>query len=158
VPNIATTDLADLAALREFLQGKRHLVLVTTRSDGRPQVSPVTGVAVGGHSHDEQLRVLVSSYPTRAKTKNLARDGACAVLVLSDDFDGPWVTLYATGSVRHGDDGVDALVEYYRAAAGEHDDWDEYRQAMRDRSKVCLDLAVTDWGPIATGGVPPEFA
>ena len=156
MPNIATTDHADLASLTEFLDGKRHLVLVTTRSDGRPQVSPVTGVAVGGG--DDPLRILVSSYPTRAKTKNLARDGACAVLVLSDDFDGPWVTVYANGSVRAGEDGVEALVEYYRAAAGEHDDWDEYRQAMRDRSKVCLDLAVTDWGPIATGGVPPEFA
>jgi len=158
VPNIATTDHADLESLRAFLEGKRHLVLVTTRSNGLPQISPVTGVAVGGGGDDDPLRVLVSSYPSRAKTKNLVRDGACAVLVLSDDFDGPWVTLYATGSVRDGEDGVEALVEYYRAAAGEHDDWDEYRQAMRDRSKVCLDLAVTDWGPIATGGVPPEFA
>jgi PPOX class probable F420-dependent enzyme len=155
---IATTDHVDLAALTAFLHDKRHLVLVTTRSDGRPQVSPVTGVAVGGGSEEDPLRVLVSSYPTRAKTKNLVRDGACAVLVLSDDFDGPWVTLYATASVRDGEDGVEALVEYYRAAAGEHDDWDEYRQAMRDRAKVCLDLTVTGWGPVATGGVPPEFA
>ena len=158
MPNIATTDHADLAGVRDFLVGKRHLVLVTQRSDGRPQVSPVTGVAVGGEGDGDPLRILVSSYPSRAKTKNLERDAACAVLVLSDDFDGPWMTLYATASVRVGEDGVEALVEYYRAAAGEHDDWDEYRQAMRDRSKVCLDLAVTDWGPIATGGVPPEFA
>jgi len=157
MPNIATTDHADRDGLRDFLVGKRHLVLVTQRSDGRPQVSPVTGVAVGGDDR-HPLRILVSSYPSRAKTKNLVRDAACTVLVLSDDFDGPWVTVYATASVRHGEDGVEALVDYYRAAAGEHDDWDEYRQAMRDRSKVCLDLAVDDWGPIATGGVPPEFA
>ena len=155
---IATNDHVDLASLTAFLEGKRHLVLVTTRSDGRPQVSPVNGVAVGGSSAEDPLRVLVSSYPTRAKTKNLVRHGDCAVLVLSDDFDGPWATLYATASVRDGEDGVEALVEYYRAAAGEHDDWDEYRQAMRDRSKVCLDLAVIGWGPVATGGVPPEFA
>ena len=158
MPNIATTDHADPDSLRAFLEGKRHLVLVTTRSDGRPQVSPVTGVAVGGTGDADPLRILVSSYPTRAKTKNLVRDPRCAVLVLSDDFDGPWVTVYADASVREGEDGVEALVDYYRAAAGEHDDWDEYRQAMRDRSKVCLDLAVTGWGPIATGGVPPEFA
>jgi PPOX class probable F420-dependent enzyme len=141
-----------------FLQGKRQFVLVTKRRDGRPQVSPVTGVAVGGTGEDDPLRILVSSYPTRAKTANLRREPTCTVLVLSDDFDGPWVTTYAEATVREGEDGVEALVEYYRAAAGEHEDWEEYRQAMRDRSKVCLDLAITDWGPVATGGVPPEFA
>lgn len=158
MPAIATAEQPDPTGLRAFLEGKRHLVLVTTRGDGRSQVSPVTGVAVGGAGEQDPLRLLVSSYPTRAKTKNLVRDPRCAVLVLSEDFDGPWCTVYADATVRRGEDGVEALVEYYRAAAGEHDDWDEYRQAMRDRSKVCLDLAVTDWGPIATGGVPPEFA
>lgn len=28
---------------------------------------------------------------------------------------------------------------------------------MRDRGKVCIAITVEDWGPIATGGVPPEF-
>ena len=156
VPNIATTDHADLESLRAFLEGKRHLVLVTTRSNGLPQISPVTGVAVGGGGDDDPLRVLVSSYPSRAKTKNLVRDGSCAVLVLSDDFDGPWVTLYATASVRDGEDGVEALVEYYRAAAGEHDDWDEYRTAMIRQGKSIVRITPEHWGPIATGGFPPD--
>lgn len=158
MPNIATTDRVDAQGLAQFLTGKRHLVLVTTRADGRPQVSPVTGVAVGEGTDPAPLRLLISSYPGRAKTANLQRDPAATVLVLSEDFDGPWVTVYGTATVRDGEDGVGALVEYYRAAAGEHGNWDEYRQAMRDRRKVALDISVTDWGPVATGGIPPEFA
>lgn len=148
---IATEDRVGRSALESFVGERRRLVLVTTRADGRPQASPVTGaLAPDGH-------LLVSTYPTRAKTSNLRRRPDCSVLVLSDDFDGPWVQLYATAEVLDGEAGVERLVDYYRAAAGDHDDWDEYRQAMRDRSKVAIDITITDWGPIATGGVPPEF-
>lgn len=148
----ATQDTVDRDSLEQFLADKRNFVLVTTRSDGRPQVSPVTGAL------DDRGRLLISTYPTRAKAKNLERTPECAAMALSDEFDGPWVQLYGTAEVLSGEDGVEALVAYYRAAAGEHDDWDEYRQAMRDRGKVCIAVTVTDWGPIATGGVPPEFA
>ena len=103
-------------------------------------------------------RLLISTYPTRAKTRNLQRDPDCAVLVFGGAFDAPWVQVYGTAEVLTGERGVEALVAYYRAAAGEHDDWEEYRQAMRDREKVCIVIDITDWGPIATGGVPPEFA
>ncbi|CAN5889585.1 PPOX class F420-dependent oxidoreductase [soil metagenome] len=150
--DIATQDAVDRDELDAFLADRRRYVLITARSDGRPQVSPVAGAIAGDG------RVLISSYPGRAKVKNLQRDADCAVLVLSDDFDGPWVQVYGTARVITGEDGVDALVDYYRAAAGEHDDWDEYRRHMRDRDKVCIAITVTDWGPIATGGVPPEFA
>jgi PPOX class probable F420-dependent enzyme len=138
--------------LLEFVAPRRNLILITHRSDGRPQASPVTG-AVGPDG-----RLLVSSYPTRAKAANLRRDPACSVVVLSEDFGGAWVQLHGRGEVVDGEDGVELLVDYYRAAAGEHPDWDEYRDAMRDRSKVAIAVTIDDWGPIATGGVPPEFA
>jgi len=149
---IATNDRVQHDELVEFLRPRRHVLLLTTRRDGRPQASPVTG-AVDGSG-----RLLVATYPTRAKAANLRRDAACSAVVLSDDWDGPWVQVHGSAEVLEGEDGVEALVEYYRAAAGEHPDWDEYRQAMRDRGKVCLALTIDDWGPIATGGVPPEFA
>ena len=138
--------------LMEFIAPRRKLILISRREDGRPQASPVTG-ALGPDG-----RLLVSTYPTRAKARNLRRDGRCSVVVLSDDFDGPWVQLDGTGVVVDGDEGVELLVGYYRAAAGEHPDWDEYREAMRARSKVAIAVTIEDWGPIATGGVPPEFA
>ncbi|HUG83720.1 MAG TPA: PPOX class F420-dependent oxidoreductase [Euzebya sp.] len=149
---IATTTRVDRDDLDAFLADRRRLVLNTWRSDGRPQMSPVIG-ALGTDG-----RLLISSYPTRAKTRNLQRDPDCAVLVLGEDFDDPWVQLYGTAAVLTGEAGVEALVDYYRAAAGEHDDWEEYRQAMRARDKVCIAITITGWGPLATGGLPPEFA
>ncbi len=150
--NVATADRVDRERLNEFLADKRKLILVTTRGDGRPQMSPVTGAL------DPQGRLLVSSYPTRAKVKNLMREPACAVMVLGEDFNDAWVQVYGSAEVLTGEEGIEGLVAYYRAAAGEHPDWEEYRQAMRDRDKVCVVLTIDDWGPIATGGVPPEFA
>ncbi len=150
--NVATTDTVDAGGLRDFLAGRRCYVLMTTRADGRPQLSPVTGAQAADG------RLLISSYPARAKTRNLQRDPRCAVLVLSDDFDGAWVQVDGVATVLAGEPGVDALVEYYRAAAGEHPDWDDYRRAMRERNKVCIAITIEAWGPVATGGVPPEYA
>ena len=150
--DVATQDEATREELDEFLADRRKFVLVTHRRSDGLQASPVTGTL------GPDGRLLVSSYPGRAKTGNLREDGRCTVVVLSDDFDGPWVRVDGTAEVLDGEAGVEALVDYYRAAAGEHDDWDEYREAMRDRGKVCIAITVEDWGPIATGGVPPEFA
>jgi PPOX class probable F420-dependent enzyme len=149
---IATAERVGRDELLAFVRPRRNLLLVTSRGDGRTQISPVTGAV------DTDGRLLVSSYPTRAKVVNLRKRPACSIVVLSDDFNGPWVQLYGEAQIVDGEAGVERLVDYYRAAAGEHDDWEEYRQAMRDRSKVAIDIAITDWGPIATGGLPPEFA
>jgi len=149
---VARNTRVDRRVLDDFIAGRRNWVLATVRADGRPQLSPVTG-ALGPDG-----RLLVASYPTRAKTLNLRRDPACSVLVLGDDFGEAWVQIHGTAEVLDGEAGVEALVDYYRAAAGEHPDWEEYRQAMRDRNKVCLAVTVSGWGPVSTGGVPPEYA
>lgn len=149
---IATETRIERAELERFVRPRRHLVLITQRADGRPQVSPVTGAMA------DDGRLLISSYPSRAKVRNLLQRPECSVLVLSEEFDGPWVQLHGQATIHRGEDGVERLVDYYRAAAGDHPDWEEYRQAMRDRDKVAIDIEVTDWGPIATGGVPPSFA
>jgi PPOX class probable F420-dependent enzyme len=149
---IATEDRVERSVLEDFVRPRRNVVLLTTRRDGRPQASPVTG-ALGADGH-----LLVASYPTRAKVRNLVREPVCSAMVLSDDFGGAWVQVHGTAAVHTGEAGVERLVDYFRAAAGDHPDWDEYRQAMRDRDKVAIDITITGWGPIATGGVPPEFA
>ncbi len=149
---IATNTRVDADGLRAFLASRRHYILQTTRADGRTQLSPVTGAQA------PDGRLLVASYPTRAKVLNLRRRRRCSVLVLSEDFDGPWVQVDGTADVLDGEAGVEALVAYYRAAAGEHPDWAEYRQAMRDRHKVCLAVTIDTWGPVATGGLPPAYA
>ena len=98
--NVATEDHVDRAGIDAFVRPRRKLLLVTTRDDGRPQVSPVVGAL-----HDDG-HLLISSYPTRAKVANLRKRPDCAVVSLSDDFDGPWVQLYGEARVVDGEDGV----------------------------------------------------
>ncbi len=149
---IATTDRVGREELLDFVRPRHRATLVTTRRDGRPQLSPVTcGV-------DDEGRVVVSTYPARAKAVNLRRNPAASMLVHSDEWDGPWVQLDGTAEVIDQPDAVEPLVDYYRCISGEHPDWDEYRQAMRDQGKSLIRLTIERWGPIATGGFPPELA
>jgi PPOX class probable F420-dependent enzyme len=147
---IATADRVDRAALLDFVRTRHHGIIVTTRADGRPQLSPVTcGV-------DPEGRVVVSTYPQRAKAKNARRDPRVSVLVLSDDFGDAWVQVDGTAEVLDLPDALEPLVDYYRSISGEHPDWDEYRAAMTRQGKSLLRITVTGWGPVATGGFPPE--
>ena len=64
-----------------------------------------------------------------------------------------------TGPAQAPDDAaVDGLVDLHRSLAGEHPDWDEYREAMREQGKSLLRITITGWGPVATGGFPPDRA
>ena len=149
---IATNDRVDRDELLEFVRPRHKATLVTTRRNGRPQLSPVTcGV-------DGEGRVVISTYPSRAKAANLRRDPAATVLIHSDDWDGPFVQLDGTAEVIDLPDSVEPLVDYFRSISGEHPDWDEYRQAMRDQGKSLIRVTIESWGPIATGGFPPELA
>ncbi len=149
---LATTTRVGLADLLDFARSRHQFVLATTRRDGAPQLSPVTG------GIDAEGRFVISTYPERAKTANLRREPECSVLVLSDDFGGAWVQVDGTAEVVDPPDSAEPLVDYYRAIAGEHPDWDEYRQAMLTQGKALLRITPTRWGPIATGGFPARLA
>ena len=151
---IATTDRVDRAQLLEFARTRHHLTLVTTKRNGRPQMSPVTGGV------DESGRIVVSTYPDRAKAVNLRRNPHVSVLVHSDEWDGPYVQVDGTAEVLDmpAQEAEDGLVEYFRCIAGEHSDWDEYREAMRRQGKSLIRITVEYWGPVATGGFPPDRA
>jgi PPOX class probable F420-dependent enzyme len=145
----------DLSVSREellsFIRPRHHGILVTTRRDGRPQMSPVTmGV-------DSDGRVVVSSYPERAKAMNAARNAQASVCVLSNEFNGEWVQVDGRIEVLEQPEAIEALVEYYRSISGEHPDWAEYRQAMADQGKVLLRLTIDRWSPISRGGFPARL-
>ena len=149
---IATNTQVELDALLEFARSRHHLILITTRADGAPQSSPVTGgVDAGG-------RIVISSYPERAKVANLRRQPSCSVLVLSDDFGGAWVQVDGEAEVLDLPEALEPLVDYFRAISGEHPDWDEYREAMRAQGKSLIRITPTRWGPIAAGGFPARLA
>lgn len=149
---IATNTRVDRDQLLEFVRRRHHAMLMTTRRDGRPQASPNTcGV-------DSEGRIVISTYPERAKVRNIRRDPRVSVCVLSDEFGGAWVQVDGTAEVLDLPEALEPLVEYFRAISGEHPDWDEYRQAMRDQGKSLIRVTIESWGPIATGGFPARLA
>ncbi|MEU9016945.1 PPOX class F420-dependent oxidoreductase [Actinomadura sp. NPDC048394] len=151
-PSIATANRVERSELLEFLRPRHRALIATARSDGRPQLSPVTcGV-------DGEGRVVVSTYPERAKARNARRDARVSLCVLSDDWNGPYVQVDGTAEVLDMPEAADALVDYYRCIAGEHPDWDEYREAMRRQDKSLIRVTIDRWGPIATGGFPARLA
>ncbi|AXL90943.1 PPOX class F420-dependent oxidoreductase [Streptomyces sp. CB09001] len=126
---------------RALLAGSRLGVLATIKSDGRPQLSPVMP------AYDPDAGVIrVSTREGLAKTANLRRDPRATLEVTAPDGRS-WATaegvatLTGPGADPHGPE-VEALVEYYRAAAGEHPDWDECRSTMVSDRRVLLTITV----------------
>jgi PPOX class probable F420-dependent enzyme len=149
---IATNTPVSRDELIEFISTRHHAIVMTTRGDGRPQASPVTcGV-------DGQGRIVVATYPERAKTRNARRNRDVSVLFLSDDFGGPWVQVDGTAEVLDVPEAVESLVEYFRSISGEHPDWAEYREAMVKQGKSLLRVTPRRWSPVATGGFPARLA
>lgn len=150
--SVATNRTVSRREVEDFVRPRHKGVLLTTRSDGRPQSSLVTmGLDTDG-------RVVISSYPERAKVHNIRRDPLASVTVMSDDFGGEWVQLDGTAEVLDLPEALDGLVEYFRVISGEHSDWDEYRDAMTAQGKCLIRLTIDRWGPIAKGGFPARLA
>lgn len=135
----------NLERAAEFLRGHHRAVLATTRSDGRPQLSPVTAAV------DEAGRILISTRETAVKTKNLARDPRASLCVISDGFFGEWIQADGTAEIIHLPEALDLLVDYYRRVSGEHPDWADYRAAMHRDRRVIVRLTITRAGPDVSG-------
>ena len=149
MPRTATAERVDRDSLLAFLRRRHRAVLLTHRRDGGLQLSPVT------FGTDEEGRVVVSTYPQRAKVSNARRDPAVSLCALSDDWDGAWVQVDGRAEVLDLPEALEPLVQYYRAISGEHPDWAEYRSAMQRQGKCLLRISIESWGPVATGGFPP---
>lgn len=149
---VATSTKVGTDELIDFVRPRHHMLLSTTRADGRPQLSPVSGGV------DEEGRIVIATYPARAKTRNAERRPQVSVCVLSDEWNGAWVQIDGDAEVLHMPEAADALVDYFRSISGEHPDWEEYKEAMRVQDKSLLRITPTRWGPIATGGFPADVA
>jgi PPOX class probable F420-dependent enzyme len=152
MPRTARADRVHRDELLEFLRPRHHVLLMTRRQDGSAQLSPVSAGV------DPEGRVVIATYPQRAKTRNARRDPQVSLCFLSDDWDDAWVQVDGTAEVLDMPAAEDAFVDYYRSIAGEHPHWDEYRAAMARQGKSLLRVTIDRWGPIATGGFPPELA
>jgi PPOX class probable F420-dependent enzyme len=125
----------------DFARDRRNGMLLTIKGDGRPQSSNIAYVV----GDDDVIRISVTD--GRAKTANLRRDPRASLHVNRDDF---WAYAVIEADVtllpvaQSPDDAtVDALVDYYRTVAGEHDDWDDYRRAMVADGRLLLELRPT---------------
>ncbi|MDR2986749.1 MAG: PPOX class F420-dependent oxidoreductase [Nocardiopsaceae bacterium] len=134
-----------LERAREFMRVNHRAVLATRRSDGLPQLSPVT-VGVDGDG-----RVTISTRETAIKTKNLERDPHASLCVMNDRFFGEWVQAEGTAEIIRLPDAMELLVDYYRGVSGEHPDWDDYREAMRRDRRVIVAITLTRAGPDRSG-------
>jgi PPOX class probable F420-dependent enzyme len=128
--------------LLAVIRGNSIGVLATIKRDGRPQLSNVSY-----HFDPRQVAIQVSVTEPRAKTRNLRRDPRASLLVSSDDG---WSYAVAEGTAQLSapaadphDDTVEGLIELYRNIAGEHPDWDEYREAMVTDRRVLVTLPIS---------------
>ena len=123
-----------------FASDRQNGVLVTQRRDGRPQLSNITYGVTG-----DVIKISITA--TRAKYANLERNPQASLYVTRDDF-WAYVVIDADAELSAvpttpDDPAVDELVAYYRALAGEHPDWDDYRRAMVADKRVVVTLRPT---------------
>jgi PPOX class probable F420-dependent enzyme len=135
----------DLDRAREFLRANHRAVMATYHPSGRLQLSPVT-VGVDGDG-----RATISTRETARKTRNLAQDPRVVLCVMNDGFYGEWMQVEGEAEVVHLPEAMEPLVDYYRRAAGEHPDWDDYRAAMQRERRVLVRVTLTRAGPDSHG-------
>lgn len=134
----------DLDVARAFLGEHHRAILATVRADGRPQMSPVS---VG---LDAQGRPSISTRETAYKVRNILRNPAVSLCVTADgSWD--WIQVDGRAEVVPLPEAMDLLVEQYRAVAGEHPDWDDFRRAMQDQRRVIVRIDVERAGPDRQG-------
>jgi PPOX class probable F420-dependent enzyme len=131
--------------VREFLADNHRAVLVTRRSDGGVQTSPVT-IAIDGDG-----MAVISSRETAYKVRNLRRDPSATVCAMNDGFFGRWVQLEGRATIVSLPEAMEPLVDYYRRVGGEHPDWDEYRRAMEQQRRVLIRIPLERVGPNLMG-------
>jgi len=135
----------DLDKARDFLRTNHRAVLSTLRSDGAPQLSPVT-VGI-----DEEGYAIISTRETAYKVKNLRRDPRAWICVLTDQFFGQWIQAEGAVEIVSLPEAMDGLVYYYRSISGEHPDWDDYRAAMVRDQRCLIRIRLDRAGPDRQG-------
>lgn len=135
----------DIGEAQAFLRENHRAVIAAFRRGGGLQLCPVLTTV------DEQGRAIVSSRETAILTKNLRRDPRAHICVLSDNFFGPWLRVDGTAQIVPLPEAMEPLVDYYRRISGEHEDWDEYRSAMREQQRVLVRVTIEEVGPNVAG-------
>jgi PPOX class probable F420-dependent enzyme len=130
---------------REFVASNHRAVLITRRSSGGLQTSPVlAGV-------DGEGKVVISTREGAYKARNLRRDRTAVLCVFSDRFFDSWMQIEGSTQIVSLPEAMEGLVDYYRRISGEHPDWDEYRRAMEQQRRVLVRVSIDKVGPTRAG-------
>lgn len=121
---------------REFVRNNHRAVMGTRRRDGGVAMVPVLAVV------DESGDILISTWEASGKVTNLRRDPYAYLCVLKDQFFGGSLQIEGSVTIETLPGAMEGLVRYYRLAAGEHPDWDDYRAAMEREHRVLLHLHI----------------
>ena len=132
-------------AARGFIRDNGRGVLATFRSGGGIQMSPVDAVS------DDDGYVVISSRETAMKVRNLRRDPRATFCAITDQFYGEWVSVEGNAELVSLPEALEGLVDYYRRAAGDHPDWDEYRAAMVADRRLLIRIPIERAGPTVAG-------
>jgi PPOX class probable F420-dependent enzyme len=135
----------ELDKARSFIKKHPRAVLVTSRSDGSPQMAPVLAAV------DDDGALLISSRETAYKTKNLRRDPRIWMCFLSEAFFGEWIQVGGTADIVSLPEAMDVLIDYYRRLQGDHPDWDDYRNAMEREKRLVIRVTIDQAGPDRSG-------
>ncbi len=135
----------EIEEARGFLREHHRAVMATYREDGSFQLSPVVTTV------DDEGHAIVSTRETAIKTRNLEQDPRTSLCVFTDRFFGRWVRVDGTAEIVRLPEAMELLVDYYRRIRGEHDDWDDYREAMRREKRVLVRVDIEDAGPDVRG-------
>lgn len=135
----------DITKACDFVRTHHRGVLITRRPDRGSQASPVLATV------DAEGAIVVSTREPAYKVRNLRRDPYATYCGFTDGFFGDWVQVEGTAELVSLPDAMDPLIAYYRAIAGEHEDWAAYRAAMEHERRLLVRLHVERAGPDRSG-------
>jgi PPOX class probable F420-dependent enzyme len=134
--------MADLAFVERLSAGDQHLAVVTTcRADGSVHAS-VVSAGVIDDPVDGSPGVGLVALGGSAKLRFLRRS-ASATIVFKDGYE--WAAVSGPARLVGPDDGKELGLDVpeiirtvYRAAGGEHEDWEEFDRAMADDRRCAV--------------------
>lgn len=136
----------EIADAQKFLAVNHRGVLVAHKRDGWPQITLVSPCI------DAEGRVIITSRGTTYKVKNIRRDPRVSLLVFGEQFHGSkYVQIHGTAEIISLPEAMDLLIHWHRQVKGQHPNWDEYREKMREEKRVILRINIEKVGPQRRG-------
>jgi PPOX class probable F420-dependent enzyme len=97
---------------------------------------------------DSEGRVIITSRGTTYKLKHIRRDPRVSLLVFGEQYSGSkFVQIHGSAEIIELPNAMDILIYWYRQVRGEHKNWDEYREQMRQEQRVIIRVNIQKVGP-----------